>query len=410
MSATKNTRDMHLGEPGIFQKLIRRRHLESVFLFVTAKCNSKCRTCFYSSETHPGDDLSFDEIRRLSLTAPRFDKLWLSGGEPILRDDLVDIVELFYVNNGIKTVNFPTNGLLADRIVSVVARLAERCPELTIHLNFSLDGLGEIHNSIRGVKNGFKRTVAAIEKAQSCFADHPRIFQNVATVITAENLDGLYDLGLYLFKRFRLATHVFEAVRGESRDPELKRVNKNQLSELHDQLLPLYDAMADRLFANLPMGARHLAKAAFVGTTRELQRIQCANLHRPHPWGMDCTAGETTIVIDHDGGYRACELRPRLGNMRDLDFNLAAAHRGIEMRREIEAIGGGARADCWCTHTCWSFSSTKFSPRKMLCDIPLRYMETRWKRYPKLEPGLIDPGEIANRYRIEADSQLETVN
>ena len=149
--------DMHMGESGFMRKLIRRKELESVFLFVTAKCNSKCRTCFYASETKKTDDLTFDEIRRLSETAPRFDKLWLSGGEPFLREDLAEIIALFHRNNGISVINLPTNGLLEDRVDHVVGRLLSSCPEMNIHLNFSLDGLGETHDRVRGVKDNFKK-------------------------------------------------------------------------------------------------------------------------------------------------------------------------------------------------------------------------------------------------------------
>jgi MoaA/NifB/PqqE/SkfB family radical SAM enzyme len=398
----KMTRDMQLGEEGFLRKVVRRRKLESVFLFVTVNCNSKCRTCFYAKETHPGEDLSFDRIRRISETAPRFDKLWLSGGEPLLRKDLVEIVELFYRNNHIKTVNFPTNGLLAERIESEVARLLDRCPELTIHLNYSLDGLGETHDRIRDIPGAFERTTAAMELTERRFAGHPRLHQNVASVVTAENVEQCYDLALYLFRRFHLATQYFEAVRGESRDPSLQRASLAQLESLHERLLPLYGAMADRLFDTLPPAGRRLAKAVFVGTTRELYRMQRENLGGPRRWGMDCTAGETTIVIDHDGGLRACELRPRIGHLADYDFNLRAAHRSKAMRDEIRAIGGGERANCWCTHTCWMLSSMKFSPRKIAWDVPRGYLEARLRGslQLKLDPRAIKLAEIEERYKI----------
>jgi MoaA/NifB/PqqE/SkfB family radical SAM enzyme len=400
MSSLTTTRTMQLGEEGFLRKVIRRRKLESVFLFVTASCNSKCRTCFYARETHPGEDLSFAQLQRLSESAPRFDKLWLSGGEPLLRDDLVEIVELFYRHNGIKTVNFPTNGLLADRIVSEVGRLAEACPKLAIHLNFSVDGLGEVHDRIRGLPGSFERTMAAMERAERAFAGHPRIHRNAASVVVAENIDGLVDLGLYLFKRFRLATQFFEAARGESRDPELARVRPEQLAALHARLVPLVAAMGARLFGALPPGARQLAEMTFLGMTLELYRLQRANLAGPHPWGMDCTAGETTLVIDHDGGFRACELRPRIGHLADFGFDLAAAHRSPAMRDEIRAIGGGARANCWCTHTCWTLSSTKFSPRKILLDVPRGYLAARWHGIPELDPASIDLADLARRHHL----------
>ena len=247
-------RNMQLGEEGFLRKIIRRRRLESVFWFVTSQCNSKCRACFYATETHPGADLTFDQVCRLADTAPRFDKLWLSGGEPILRDDMVDIIVRFYERCGIRTLNFPTNGLLVERVEAAVDQLLARCPELTVHLNYSLDGLGEMHDRLRGVPGSFDKTIAAIARTEQHFRGHPRVHQNVATVVTAENIDGLHDLGLYLLGRFNLATQFFETVRGESRDPTLRKASRAQLAELHDRLLPLYEAMAARLFASLPRG------------------------------------------------------------------------------------------------------------------------------------------------------------
>src|SRR5712692_5818945 len=86
--------------------------LNSVFLFVTSRCNSLCRTCFYFDKLNSPDDLTFEQIARLSATAPPFRKLWLSGGEPVMRDELAEIVERFVRNNGVRHLNLPTNGLL----------------------------------------------------------------------------------------------------------------------------------------------------------------------------------------------------------------------------------------------------------------------------------------------------------
>ena len=119
--------------------VFRPKRLESVFLFVTSACNSLCRTCFYWDELNQGRDLSFNQIARLSQTAPPFHKLWLSGGEPFLRKELAEIIELFYVNNGMRHVNLPTNGLLPAKLEQVVDGVLARCPELSIDLNFSLD-------------------------------------------------------------------------------------------------------------------------------------------------------------------------------------------------------------------------------------------------------------------------------
>src|SRR5262245_16580019 len=89
----------------ILKDRVRRREFSSLFLFVTSRCNSLCRTCFYFDKLNSRDDLTFDEIMRISETAPRFRKLWLSGGEPFLREELAEIVAMFSRRNGVRNVN-----------------------------------------------------------------------------------------------------------------------------------------------------------------------------------------------------------------------------------------------------------------------------------------------------------------
>src|SRR6476646_9777417 len=130
----------------ILKDRVRRREFNSLFLFVTSRCNSLCRTCFYFDKLNSKDDLTTREIERISQTAPPFRKLWLSGGEPFLRDELAEIVAMFVGRNGVKNVNLPTNGLLPDKIFPAMDRMLELCPEASIDLNFSLEGLTRTHD------------------------------------------------------------------------------------------------------------------------------------------------------------------------------------------------------------------------------------------------------------------------
>src|SRR5574341_1302680 len=104
----------------IIRPRVRRRELRSLFLFVTSRCNSLCRTCFYFDKLNSRDDLSFEEIERISATAPTFERLWISGGEPFLRDELAEILGMFARRNHVRNVNLPTNGLLPERIFRTI--------------------------------------------------------------------------------------------------------------------------------------------------------------------------------------------------------------------------------------------------------------------------------------------------
>ncbi|MGH9351414.1 MAG: radical SAM protein, partial [Terriglobia bacterium] len=106
---------------------------------------------------HRGD-LTWDEIQTLSSTMPRFTDLWLSGGEPMLRRELTDIVHLFYAQNGIRWMNLPTNGLMPERTAERVERILTENLELHLDLNIAMDGLHEMQDSIRAVPGNFAKT------------------------------------------------------------------------------------------------------------------------------------------------------------------------------------------------------------------------------------------------------------
>ena len=100
----------------------REKRLGTVILFVTSRCNAFCQTCFYHEELNQPGDLTFAQIEKVSRTMPPITDLWLSGGEPTLRRDLSDIIDLFVANNGVDRIIIPTNGLIKSRVYDVVDR------------------------------------------------------------------------------------------------------------------------------------------------------------------------------------------------------------------------------------------------------------------------------------------------
>ena len=73
----------------------RKRQLNTIIFFVTSHCNATCQTCFYWDELNQKGDLSWEEIVKLSASTPPFTDLWFSGGEPTLRREMQDIIDLF---------------------------------------------------------------------------------------------------------------------------------------------------------------------------------------------------------------------------------------------------------------------------------------------------------------------------
>jgi MoaA/NifB/PqqE/SkfB family radical SAM enzyme len=357
-----------------------------------------CRTCFYWDELNKGRDLTFDQLQRMSQTAPGFHKLWISGGEPFLRKDLAEIIELFYVNNGVRHVNLPTNGLLPAKMEAVVSHLLERCPDLVIDLNFSLDGLANTHDAIRGVPNNFVKTLSTVRLAEQKWGAIRRVRRNVVSCVTTENYRELVELGRQMMRETNPDGHYFEIVRGNPMDPALKRIPREELSGLHRQLMWFHEQYADKLFAHFSPAARAFARAYYLGNIKLHFDLHEQNHYTDKAWPMPCTAGQTTFVIDHDGHFRSCELRSKLGDLKDYDYDLTAAMQSTAMKKEVADIPG---AKCWCTHSCFIHGSTKFSPRVLLFHIPWSYLKHCWNRLPSipisdLEPYRVDDAPLAS--------------
>src|SRR5688572_31162181 len=96
----------------------REKRLGTVILFVTSRCNALCQTCFYHAELNQPGDLTFAQLERVSRTMPPITDLWLSGGEPTLRGDVSQIIDMFVGNNGVNRIIIPTKDRKSTRLNS----------------------------------------------------------------------------------------------------------------------------------------------------------------------------------------------------------------------------------------------------------------------------------------------------
>jgi len=334
--------------------------------------------CFYAEDMDKKEkDLTFEEITKLSESAGEFNRLWVSGGEPTLREDLPQIIEMFYNNNKIKDVNMPTNGLKPDRVVEWVKYIREKCPDLNLNVSISVDGFSKTHDNQRGVPGNFYKAVETLTKIDKNFGNDSHIIKNVSTVITKYNVEEAMDFMLWTFARFNVSTHTIEAARGMTREDNVKILTEKALRELQDKMAPIYIGYADRMGKDLKGTRRFMTKFFYLGLIRTLYNVRASNIDKPTPWGMDCTAGETTLVIDYDGRFRSCELRDPIGNVKDYDCNVSQIIQSDAMKKEIKDLGYGYTADCWCTHGCWIMSSIVFNPRKMIAKVYKGYKEVK---------------------------------
>jgi hypothetical protein len=231
------------------------------------------------------------------------------------------------------------------------------------------------------VPKNFERTIHTIREAEQRYRGTRRLRRNVLSVITRDNYSEMVTLGMKLAGDSRIDGQYFEAMRGVGPDQSLKQITRQQLEELHRKLMPFHRHYARKLFAKFPAGIRQLATLYYLGNLRMHFDLHERCFEAPERWPMPCTAGETTIVIDHNGRFRACEMRDIVGNLADFDYDIQAALSSEAMRNEVAAI---PKANCWCTHSCFIQESSKFSPRVQLFTIPWAWLRQRWHRLPEI--------------------------
>lgn len=133
---------------------------------LTEKCNLKCTHCYQNG--YGSDELSLDEIQstieEISSTLNSWREIYemdfapsvnITGGEPLLRKDLYDVI------NSFKNIGFDiyllTNGILIDKQIS------KKLSDLGVKgVQVSIEGPDNIHDSIRG-KNSFKRSIRGVK-------------------------------------------------------------------------------------------------------------------------------------------------------------------------------------------------------------------------------------------------------
>jgi MoaA/NifB/PqqE/SkfB family radical SAM enzyme len=154
---------------------------------VTYRCDSRCNMCNIW-QLPPGDELEPEQFRKLPRTLRDIN---ITGGEPFLRDDLVEIVRIVDERCGHPRIVISTNGFERRRIAHAAPGLLSI--GRNVGLAISLDGIGEKHDEIRGIRGGFDKVVETLKQLRTIG------YRNVRVAFTAQknnvkHLGAVYDL------------------------------------------------------------------------------------------------------------------------------------------------------------------------------------------------------------------------
>ena len=318
---------------------------------VSYRCNSRCKTC--NVWQRPNDDFTIEEYEKTFASIGR-DAYWFtfSGGEPTLRKDLPEMVEAAYRHCRPGIINIPTNGIQDKIIPARIERVLQAAPTSEVIINLSLDGVGEKHDLVRGVKGNFERAMRTYAGLRALKGRYKNFTLGVHTVISTFNVDEFEHI--YAFVRDELKPDSFISEIAEER-VELDTVGMGITPPIQK-----YQPVIERL-------QEGIRKAEFSGVSRITQafRDRYYDLVKrtlvEHRQVIPCLAGVASAQIAPNGDVWTCCIRAEsVGNLREHGYDFRAvwttAH-ADELRRSIKA------GECYCPLANASYTN-------MLCHTP----------------------------------------
>lgn len=292
---------------------------------VTAACQSRCKTCqigemFCQDPIRSQKDLKLEEIEKIFKSMKPVYFFNMSGGEPFMRDDLPEIVELACKYLKPKVVHTPTNAILSakiikntERIINIVRKYNENVP---VTVKPSIDGVGDKHDEIRGVKGNFQCLLKTIDGLKKLEEKYDNFHLELGTVISNFNINDLDEIEDFVHSLG------VESYRNEVAECRTEFFN------LGDQITPPADVY-QRLIKDFARKIEeNIGKKKKLARTTEAMRVVYYDLAgrilEEKRQIIPCYAGVSNVHINYDGGVWPCCVLgydQEMGNLRDYNYD-----------------------------------------------------------------------------------------
>lgn len=321
----------------------------------TFRCNSKCQMCYiWKNPTDPREEVSLETLSKLP---GGFDNLNVSGGEPTLRTDLHELIDVVYPKARITEIS--SNGLHPERLVPIIKKYPN------IKVRFSLEGDEITNNTIRGEKDGYATKIEGLRKLQEAGGTD----LGFAFVIQDENVSQLvktYEMARSM--GFELATSTLH---------NAWQFYKND-NYFYDRL-PVAKQVEGLITAMLKTNS---VKNWFRGYLN----LGLIEKILGHDRLIKCTAGTDFAFIDPWSDVWACNVRSDLpfGNLAKQSWEEIINSR--KARESIDKVAG-------CAQNCWMVTTARTAMRSTI--IP---------QFPKLAPLM---WVLKNKFLVSIDKPID---
>jgi len=318
-------------------------------LFPTFVCNFSCPFCAFSADLNQHrNELTVDEIDRISRRLGSVLVLHIGGGEPFLRQDLPEVIQSVWRHTGVRKVEIPTNGWSAERIGKQVKRIFELCPRLRLNVRISLDGVGDAHDKVRARPGSYKAAVETLNALREMTESQPSLSTGVCQTLTAHNQETA--LSTYRTIRDELCpdSMVLNVCREGSQED---RASLAVLPSRYEEVTLEMNRDVERgAWWNYPRSG--WLRSAFLNSLHAtVWSLISRELTSGRP-PIRCAAGAgRSLILYSTGEVALCELQPSVGNLREHDYSIQALLNTPKARDALRALSVCTNRHEVCWHT-----------------------------------------------------------
>lgn len=167
-------------------------------LAVTYNCNSRCRMC----NIWKREPLPILDVKEYAKLPNSIREVNITGGEPFLRLELVEIIKILIGKNPKVRIIISSNGFATELIKKQMTEIVKIKPDIGVGL--SLDGIGEVHDQVRGIPGGFEKVMQTIKMLKQLGVSNLRLAFTAGDYNIRE-MNKVYRLARDLGVEFTLA-------------------------------------------------------------------------------------------------------------------------------------------------------------------------------------------------------------
>ena len=163
-------------------------------IYIDGRCNMHCSFCCHAAmDARKTSILPAEKWGTVFKKAKSLLHLTVTGGEPFVRKDFVEIIDNIILSCDVPRISIKTNGFYTDRIKDFVPKLINKHKNTEFTLSISLDGPEEVHDKVRNFKGAYNKVLETIDVMKT-YRNQPNFFLRLASVLTKDNRHFLEDL------------------------------------------------------------------------------------------------------------------------------------------------------------------------------------------------------------------------